>query len=359
MKKRIFNNQLGAFVLLVIALTFPACGGDDKSSMSEETMAGEMMAGAMMAGEVAEVTCEMQCADFATCAVDNCAGYTEESRMALYDGCMAVCGPSPMIASVYANFTTCEEKLVFAGNAKPGFNQTCAGGAESFCYRYEATCGDWSGDVSCSDWYNNAATGMAGDMSGASQACYEYHLGVAMSFDPDTEDRATHCPHAAGAAPCADATPASERAVAFCMNYASTCGDWPSDTPCEEWFDAAAEGNEGDGAGATKACYEYHLGVAMSMEPETHCPHAAGGAPCVDETPVSDRAVAFCMNYASTCGDWPSDTPCEEWFDAAAPGTDGDDSGASQACYEYHLGVAMTMDSEVHCPHAAGDAPCQ
>ena len=73
----------------------------------------------------------------------------------------------------------------------------------------------------------------------------------------------------------------------------------------------------------------------------------------------SERAVSFCASYTATCGDWADDTPCEEWFDAAEPGTEGDDSGATQACYEYHLGVAMSMEPEVHCPHAAGAAPCE
>jgi hypothetical protein len=271
--------------------------------------------------------------------------------MALFDGCMEVCEPSPAIAGVYAMFPTCEEKLEFAANAREGFAALCAGGAESFCVRYAETCGEWMGDTACIDWYNAAPAGEAGATEGASQACYDYHLGVASVMEPEV-----HCPHAAGAAPCVDPEP-SERAVAFCAQYEMTCGEWSADTSCLEWFDAAAPGEDGATEGASQACYEYHLDVAGMMDSEVHCPHAAGAAPCAAPE-ASERAVAFCAQYQMTCGDWSADTPCTEWFDAAAPGEDGATEGASQACYEYHLDVAGMMEPEVHCPHAMGEAPC-
>jgi hypothetical protein len=171
-------------------------------------------------------------------------------------------------------------------------------------------------------------------------------------------DPEVHCPHAAGAAPCVDAAGPSDGAVAFCESYAMTCGEWTADTPCAEWYDAAPAGEAGATEGASQACYDYHLDVASMMDPEVHCPHAAGAAPCVDAAGPSDSAVAFCESYAMTCGEWTAGTPCPEWYDAAPAGEAGATEGASQACYDYHLGVASMMDPDVHGPHAAGAAPC-
>jgi uncharacterized surface protein with fasciclin (FAS1) repeats len=70
----------------------------------------------------------------------------------------------------------------------------------------------------------------------------------------------------------------------------------------------------------------------------------------------------FCESWTATCGDWMMDTSCEDWWAAAAPGTEGDSTGATQSCYEYHLEVAQAQETEedtmMHCMHAAGDAPC-
>ena len=91
---------------------------------------------------------------------------------------------------------------MFAANARAGFAELCAGGADAFCWRYTETCGDWDGDTSCVDWYNAAAPGTEGDMAGATQACYEYHLGAAEVND--AADAAIHCPHARGVEVCVD-----------------------------------------------------------------------------------------------------------------------------------------------------------
>ena len=79
--------------------------------------------------------------------------------------------------------------------------------AEAFCSLYTDTCGAWGDATSCVDWYNAADAGTAGDTEGATQACYDYHLGVAASdtdADPANGIYSVHCEHAAGAAPCVD-----------------------------------------------------------------------------------------------------------------------------------------------------------
>lgn len=161
--------------------------------------------------------------------------------------------------------------------------------AEAFCELYGETCGEWDG-VSCVEWYNGSAPGTEGDTSGASQACYDYHLGVAAGdteADPANGVYSMHCAHAAGAAPCADEEPQSA-AEAFCELWGNTCGTWEGAATCVDWYNAADAGTEGDTSGASQACYEYHLSVAAGdteADPANgtysmHCDHAAGAAPC-------------------------------------------------------------------------------
>jgi len=46
---------------------------------------------------------------------------------------------------------------------------------------------------------------------------------------------------------------------------------------------------------------------------------------------------------------------CEADFAAFAEGVADDTSGDTQACRNYHLGVASQQDPDVHCPHASAD----
>jgi hypothetical protein len=74
-------------------------------------------------------------------------------------------------------------------------------------------------------------------------------------------------------------------------------------------------------------------------------------------------ATSFCADYTQQCGntwaEYNPQTTCAVFFDAAPPGITGEESGASQACYLYHLGLVPTMGDE-HCGHAAGapGGPC-
>ncbi|MBM75639.1 MAG: hypothetical protein CMK59_09580 [Proteobacteria bacterium] len=89
--------------------------------------------------------------------------------------------------------------------------------------------------------------------------------------------------------------PEETAAQAFCALFEDTCGSWTADAPCEDWYNSAPSGAEGASEGATQACYDYHLNVAVSMtdadEVAMHCTHAMGGtdvsgnAPCTDQDP--------------------------------------------------------------------------
>jgi len=92
------------------------------------------------------------------------------------------------------------------------------------------------------------------------------------------------------------------------------------------------------------------------------------GVPEISEEPVEPTAAeAFCSLFTDTCGSWEGEATCEDWYNAADSGTEGDAEGASQACYDYHLDVAVSdADADpsngvysMHCDHAAGAAPCE
>jgi hypothetical protein len=90
--------------------------------------------------------------------------------------------------------------------------------------------------------------------------------------------------------------------------------------------------------------------------------------PTSEPTSEPTEAESFCTTYTDTCGTWTADTACEEWYNTATVGAEGDTSGASQTCYEYHLDVATQQTEQamidMHCAHSIGmadvdgNAPC-
>jgi hypothetical protein len=292
----------------------------------------------------------------------------------------------------------------------------------SFCDNFAATCDGIATIDDCATWWDAAPDGQMDDTSGASKACYTYHLGVAAT---DAESAAIHCPHAAGAAPCVDGEGTTDEGTTdegttdegttdegttdegttdegttdegttdegttdegttdegttdegttdegttdegttddppemdFCAQFDMTCQTpgFAEKEDCAAWWEAADDGEEGAVAGASKACYSYHLGVAGGSDElaAEHCPHAAGGAPC------TDPETSFCDEFVATCDGLAEITDCAAWWEAADDGEEGAVAGASKACYSYHLGVAGGSDelAAEHCPHAAGGAPC-
>lgn len=220
-------------------------------------------------------------------------------------------------------------------------------------------------------WYDDAAVGTPGQTSGATQACYEYHLGVAAGTGNTSS---VHCSHAAGNAVCVGTptNPLDTAAMNFCLSYFSSCGGiipspFSSVTECALWYDAAAVGVPGQKAGATQACYDYHLAVAIGTgnTSSVHCLHANGMAPCTGEEPtvIVDAAYNFCKSYSTSCAlsaQFESMGECITWYNNASTGIAGETSGASQACYDYHLGVAAGSGNpaSIHCMHAKGGTPC-
>jgi hypothetical protein len=69
----------------------------------------------------------------------------------------------------------------------------------------------------------------------------------------------------------------TEKAVEFCQTYEEVCGfggagRYPGEEECRSEYDG--------GSSEKQACIEQHLGFASAMDPQTHCPHAAGETIC-------------------------------------------------------------------------------
>ena len=108
------------------------------------------------------------------------------------------------------------------------------------------------------------------------------------------------------AQPTSEPTSEPTEAETFCTLFSDVCGDWPAETACVDWYNAAAEGMEGDSSGASQACYDYHLNVASGQTDQAmidaHCAHAlgtadaSGSAPCTDVTPVMLHLDTTCYD---------------------------------------------------------------
>ncbi|MGB0591085.1 MAG: fasciclin domain-containing protein, partial [Myxococcota bacterium] len=292
--------------------------------------------------------------------------------------------------------------------------------AESnFCDDYVATCGEWPvAETSCADWWAAAPAGEAGAATGASQACYTYHLDVAASMT-EQADIDMHCAHAlgmadmSGNAPCLGNIIEVASGAGFNLLTAAVAagqltetlstGEYtvfaPTDaaiTTALETLGLSVEEFVGD-ADLLNSVLTYHVvaGTVLASDVVTMTSATTlqgsdimievvdgavvlNGSVNVTATdvmasngiihvidavllPPAAPETTFCDDYVATCGEWPvAETSCADWWAAAEMGTEGDTTGATQACYTYHLGVAASMteqaDIDMHCAHALGMA---
>ena len=135
----------------------------------------------------------------------------------------------------------------------------------------------------------------------------EFDKGVAKGLadaKAAADGKATKDAEAAKAAKDAPAAPVAQTATEFCGLYETTCKDigtnFADTAACVAWYNAADAGTLADpisdtAAGATRACYQYHLSAAGSAATDaktTHCPHAKGTAVCVAAPAVDAKAAA-------------------------------------------------------------------
>jgi hypothetical protein len=251
--------------------------------------------------EVSALVCgewpaETGCVDWYTAAAPGEADATEGASQECYKYHLNVAADlasaeEPDVAMVAAH---CAHSM---GMADADGNAPCTDAPElpEFCVNYAATCGEWPADaeMGCADWWAASAPGVEGDPSGASQACYSYHFGVAATMDDGSAERAAHCAHSIGGTDADGNSPCTGDEPSFCDRSTRICGDWPADAEmsCPDWWTAAAPGEAGATEGATQGCYSYHQSVAATMEGDmqaAHCAHsmgmadADGNAPCTD-----------------------------------------------------------------------------
>jgi hypothetical protein len=226
----------------------------------------------------------------------------------------------------------------------------------TFCELYTATCGDFPTDFGsdCETWYSGADAGTENDATGASQACYDYHLGVATQ-QSDQAMIDAHCAHSLGLA---DANGSQ-----YCVADPDIDGDGSAaSVDCDDTNPNAADTTDDadcDGVATTADCDDSNASINPNVN------EILGDGVDNNCDPADDED--FCLAYEGTCGS--AITDCATWFSSADPGTPNDSSGASQACYTYHYNVAAGETDQAmidaHCAHAAGQAdgngtaPCQ
>jgi hypothetical protein len=130
---------------------------------------------------------------------------------------------------------------------------------------------------------------------------------------------------------------------------------------CASTCDALPLGTDGDELGNTVYCRLRNAELAPA-EPETYCPIAGPGGNGV----CGSNCEGYCTLMQQICpsmftSTFATLTGCKTQCDASIPDLGGYSiaikSGDSLQCRLYHLGAA-TLDPGLHCPHAAGESPC-
>ena len=147
-----------------------------------------------------------------------------------------------------------------------------------------------------------------------------------------------------GAAGAVDVQTATE----FCAAYETTCKDigtnFADTAACETWYSAADAGTLADpisdtAAGATQACYQYHLSAAAGGA-------AAAAATCTGTAVAPDPAPA------------PADTAKCEAVTGADLATDDKCKAVTGTVAACTYTAAVAGAATTHCPHAKGTAVC-
>jgi len=203
--------------------------------------------------------------------------------------------------------------------------------------------------------------------SGNSLECRAYHAGVSLSSYSLAIGQ-QHCYHTGilgGEGVCGTGcagfcalvmgsclgSNAAYASTAECMMY---CATFPASTPDLNPFSITS--------GNFLACRSYHASVANSGDAATktlHCPHTgavpaylSGAATC------GTYCESFCNTAQAACtgtlAQWSSVSACQTACASfATTGTNGDTTGNTLQCRQYHAGVALTgaTAAATHCPH--------
>lgn len=150
--------------------------------------------------------------------------------------------------------------------------------------------------------------------------------------------------------------------AAYCGSVMANCVDaykvYSSEATCLAVCAELPPGSAGDQSGNTVACRAANAAEAGATgEPEVHCPIAGPGGEGVCGTNCEGYCtlmLAVCAGYFSTEAECQS--ACAGVPDPAGYGVSST-KGNTLDCRLYHLSAAA-IAPQVHCPHAAGQAPC-
>lgn len=157
---------------------------------------------------------------------------------------------------------------------------------DAYCGIYMQGCKDnseYQNMQACQDQCGQWPPGALNETEGDTLGCRLYHVTVASMTDPDV-----HCPHAgpSGFGVCVDAD--APACADYCAVYFKNCTDdlnaYQDEADCMSQCAAWWPGKEGDVAGDSVGCREYHAGAAAA-DAALHCPHAGPGGADVCVTP--------------------------------------------------------------------------
>jgi hypothetical protein len=114
---------------------------------------------------------------------------------------------------------------------------------------------------------------------------------------------------------------------------------------CDDYNECTLEECEAD----TGRC------IYVKVPDREPCEIEGTASACQSGLCVLPEAAAFCASYEEICGfggaeHYEDEVACLAQYAAA--------SIDKRQCIEQHLGFAIASDPQIHCPHAAGAAPC-
>ncbi len=260
--------------------------------------------------------------------------------------------------------TTTTDDTTDTGDVPDPVEPTCA----EYCQVIMESCtGDnaqYASEAECTTVCKDIAQWDVGELEDTdvnTVGCRLYHAGVAATEEPEV-----HCWHAGPTG--------GDFCGTWCDNYCHLselictgpeAETHPTAEQCQEaCLDFRSDGEINDTGGNSVQCRLYHLSVAGTNPPssaELHCPHAGidGDGTCVDEPKPDPNCEDYCQLIQVACtGDnaqYADEAACIAYCKVAGQlpiGTADDIKGNTLGCRQYHAGVAVQQQPEIHCDHA-------
>lgn len=160
----------------------------------------------------------------------------------------------------------------------------------------------------------------------------------------------------------------ADRCDVYCDTVSASCADddavYTNRDTCLAFCATLPPGQPSDEVGNSVACRLHQAELALATgEPQVHCPLAGPGG----NGTCGGNCEAYCVAFQQVCSArfderFVGVADCVQACERDVPDLGDYDvtmqSGDSVQCRLWHLSAAA-VDANFHCPHAAGEAPCQ